>query len=65
MSIPEPTERNVSAHVRNSHGYDVAYAAAQHPKVLLDEHKRIHQELEAHRLNHTHSDPNNQQKETE
>lgn len=51
---PAQDENTISRHLRSMHGYDLAYATAAHPKTLLDEHERIHRNLET---NHEHPEP--------
>lgn len=53
--VPEQTKDTISLHLRRSHGYDIPYAVAQPPSVLLGEHDRIHQQFDSNRVDHVHA----------
>lgn len=50
------TEPELRQHLRRSHGYDLPYSVSAATVTLEDEHRRIHEDLTAINLDHTHED---------
>lgn len=50
-----PNRLTIARHLRKHHGYEHFYSVSASPGTLMEEHRRIHEDMTHLHLDHTHN----------